>query len=489
MERKELKEKAVTSVLWVLLSEVLQRFLNIGVRVVLARILFPDQFGLIASATVVIGSIKTFSNLGIPYAMVQRKDRVEDTGSTALVLLSFIATFNYLLAFFLAPYTAFFFRDERVELILKVLALSIFFNSAAIVPDAFLGREFKYKIRFYLDVICNIVSGSISIGLALFLSEEYRVWALVGGAISYDLTNAILVWKYIPYKLRLFFDWQIARDLFNYGKYFIGLSIVMYLYSNIDKFTVGRILGITALGYYSFAYNFTYKIVGIGLTVFSGVPLVVYSKLQDDVLSLRKAYFRTLKYASLLSAPLLLGAFIIAPEFIEVVFGSKWLPAVVPFQVLCIFTWIRSIDTTTGELYAGTGRPKLNQTMGIINLCGVAVTIYPLAKALGTTGVALSVTIGRLITLYFNFSKCAEVIECKITELFRVVFLTTSASFVMVAGVYLLKITLLQGVSMLNLLAMILGGAVIFLSVLFFINKELFFELKELLQVRFKKTA
>jgi len=478
----KLKKKTVIGISWIALSKYVNQFVLMVVKIVLARLLIPEQFGLFAVASIAVNSIKAMSNIGLNYALIHRRERIQEAANTALLLVFILAIGKYILVYLIAGFVANIFNQPSAEFLIKILALNIFISDIGIVPSALLDKELKFKEKCYSTLLATITGGIFSIGLAIVLPLEEKIWSLIGGCLTGSLVGSISVWRYCNLKISPKFDGKVALELVNYGKYCLGLSILMYLYNNLDNFVVGKILGMAALGYFTFAYGITTKI-GMNITsIFGTVALPVYAKLQDDIQKLKQGYLRVLSYSSLLSIPTMCGIFILAPEIIRTVFGEKWLPAILPLQILSIFCLIRSIDTTTGELYAAIGKPKYNQNLGLLNLTCMAITIYPLVLNYGTAGAALSITIARVITMCINFLLCAKVLKTNIWQFLKVVITPCLASTIMTLCLYIGKNSL-QKIGLFHLAILTLSGITIYSIVLYLANKELFIEIKKLLMI------
>ncbi|MEW5766925.1 MAG: lipopolysaccharide biosynthesis protein [bacterium] len=483
----KLRKIAAEGVKWTTIASVLDQILHIVFRIVLARLLFPEHYGLVASATVVIEAINVFTHLGISYFIVHQQERIETTCHTVFILLVGITVAGYLSAFLTAPWMADFFQDPAVELIIQVLALNLFLKVPGVVPHALVQKRFHFKQILFGKLAATITQGGIAIILALLLPRESGVWALVGGGLVSTAIQSLAYWYMSGYHLSLEFDFDLAKKCFHYGKYFLGMSILMYLYNSLDKIAIGRIMGIEALGYYSFAYTFSGRFLLLTEGMFAAVAFPIYAKLQDDTPRLRETYLRTLSYSALVSTPVGIGAALIGTEVILTLFGEKWIPAIIPFQILSLFVAVRAIDTTTGDLYAGIGHPKYCQNLAVVNVAGVALSIYPLAFYWGAAGAAISILLARLITMGVNGWICAIVLQCKMLDIVKA--LLPAITGVLIMGAVLLGVKYLfhlpaSGVPV--LLGLFLLGAVTYILGIYFTNYELFQEVISLIHTGIK---
>lgn len=483
----KLRKIAAEGVKWTTIASVLDQILHIVFRIVLARLLFPEHYGLVASGMVVIEAINVFTHLGVSSFIVHQKEQIERTCHTAFIVLVGIAVVGYLSAFLTASWTADFFQDPAVKLIIQVLALNLFLNVPGVVPHALVRKRFHFKQILFAKLAATTAQGGIATILALLLPRESGVWALVGGGLVSTAIRSLAYWYMSGYRLSLEFDFDLARKLFHYGKYFLGMSILMYLYNTLDKITIGRISGIEALGYYSFAYTFSGRFLMLTEGMFAAVAFPIYAKLQDDIPRLREAYLRTLSYSALVSTPVTVGIALIGTEVILTLFGEKWIPAIIPFQILSLFVAVRAIDTTTGDLYAGVGHPKYCQHIALVNVIGVALSIYPLAFYWGAPGAAISILLARLITMGVNSWICARVLQCEILDLGKALF--PAATGVLIMGAALMGVKYFfplpaSGVPV--LLGLSVFGAAVYILSIYFTNYVLFKEIISLVRTGIK---
>jgi PST family polysaccharide transporter/lipopolysaccharide exporter len=484
-----LKTVAAKGVGWTTLSTYIEQIVSMATRIVLSRLLFPEDFGVVAAASLVVSSIKTLSNFGLNYAIVQRKERAEEAANTAITILFVFAIVNYFLVYNLAPVASQFFDDNNITILIKILGINIFLAASSIVPSAVIVKQFRFKQMCFVDLFASITLSTVTITLALLLAPEKRMYALIVGPLARSFVDSVANWKYSRFKPRIQFSWDRAKELLHYGKYFFGLSVAMYIYDQIDNFAIGSLLGVTALGYYSFAYNFGTRLSLFTRNVFSNVPLSLYAKLQDDIRMLKIAYFRTLRYCSCIAMPLFGGAFVLAPEVITVLFGERWHGSIAPFRILCIFFALRAIDTTTGELYAATGNPKYNQKFGFINLISVAALMYPLIYVYGISGAAVALAIGRAVTMYLNFAQCCKLLNCSKIEVCKTLYCSILATSGMMSVVLLLKRSVFLRTEFVPLCLLTLSGIASYCCLMYLIRKELVIEIATLVRSIFKQST
>lgn len=420
-----LAKETAQALAWVALIAMFKKMIGFITQIILAKILVPADFGLLAIGLLVISSMEIFSNLGLGSTLIYRKDDSHYTAAnTAFILLPLVAFILFLIAYFSASYVALFFNNEAVKPIIQVLALMFVISSFGTVPSTLIEKELEFKKKILPETVPILGYACTALWLAI---NGYGIWSLVYGQIVSTVLAVGLIWFVSDWRPTFTFDLNTARVLFSYGKHFMGASIVIFLISNIDNAVVGRVLGMEALGFYTIAYTIS-NLPATQLTYLVGrVMFPTYSKLQDDRIALKSAYLRTLKYVSILSIPAAFGMFIIAFDFVGVVLGSKWLPAVPALQILCIYGLLRSIAATTGSIFQSIGRAEILFRTSALQLLFMMCLIGPLTTKYGIVGTSLSLvfpmSIITIIQTYFVKSllniNTKEIIKLLLIPLFN----------------------------------------------------------------------
>jgi O-antigen/teichoic acid export membrane protein len=322
----------------------------------LARLLSPADFGVIAAAEVVIGFSAIVSQLGLGPALVQRsqlEERHIETAFTASVLLGSVLGG---LIWFGAPVAAAFLRMPAIIPVLHVLAWVFPLQGMQTVASSLLSRDLRFRWLANLDVITYAIGyGLIGIVTALL---HWGVWALVAAQMAQSLLKTVVLLTHRPPRFRDFVDRRAFSDLMYFGGGFTLARIANYVALNGDDMTVGRFLGATALGYYGRAYALmSAPAYGFG-TVMDTVLFPAMAKVQDDPRRLALAYRRGVALIAILVLLPSAAIILLAPELIRVALGAKWEAVVVPFRILGIGMLFRtsykmsdSIARSTGAVY------------------------------------------------------------------------------------------------------------------------------------------
>lgn len=393
-----LTHHALGGVMWLVSSSGVQSVIRVFVFALLARLLSPEDFGLVAAAATVIGLADLFSQLGVGPALVQLPDLTERHVKTAF---SFSVLFGCLiggLIWGISPFIASFFQMEQEGLtsVLQVLSLVFPLHAISMVARNLLTRELKYKRLAGVDVLAYSVGFGV-VGTALAWLD-FGVWALVWGRLAQAAVEGVILFTLQPHSVRPYVHGRSLKELVHYGGGFTLSRVFNFFALQGDYMVVGRWLGPAALGFYNRAYllmNMSDKILGNVLNV---VLFPAFAKVQGDPQRLAHAYRRGAALSALLFLPISVAAVILAPELIAVILGPGWEAAIVPFQILAAGMVLRMGYKMSGIVVRGTGHIYDNAwRQAVYALCVVGGAW--IGQHWGIVGVACS-TLASLGVIY-----------------------------------------------------------------------------------------
>jgi O-antigen/teichoic acid export membrane protein len=223
------------------------------------------------------------------------------------------------------------------------------------------------------------------------------------------------------YRPRIRLDKGEFKELFGFGRWVLGSSILIFLLSQGDDIFVGKMLGVTALGFYQMAYLIS-NLPATEIThVISQVTFPAYSKLQDDLPKLRDAYLKVLQLTAFLSFPIAGLIFVLAPDFTRIFLGEKWMPMVLAMQVLCVLGALRSIGAASGPIFLALGRPDIEAKLPAAQLALLAILIYPLTEKWGITGTAAAISIVSCSFIFIILSIVIRLVKMGKSEILKLV--------------------------------------------------------------------
>ncbi len=476
-----LTQKAAHGMAWVTLSTIITKLLGFTINIVLAKILVPADFGLLAIGMIAINTMGIFRDLGFGAALIYKKDDPNNTAAnTAFILLPVVATILFAIAYLSAPYIAVFFGNTATVPLIQVLAMTFIISSFGIVPSMLLEKELEFKKKVLPDTVPQIGYAVVAIGFAL---NGYGVWSLIYGQIVSAILTAGLIWIVTDWRPNFRLNKKIAVEMFGYSKHILGANIMIFLITNVDNAIVGKILGIEALGYYTFAYAIANLPATQVTQLVARVMFPVYSKLQDDKDALKSAYLKMLKYVSMLSIPAAFGIFVIAPDFIKVVMGEKWMPAVPALQVLCFFGLFRSLNGIIGPIFQATGNVKILQNVAALNLILFSILVLPLIQKFGIIGVSVAAMLPQIIIFYIMVKMVNKILNISLYDSFKNIQVFLYSTIIATIISILLLDNYFKTASSISLIISFVFFSSIFLIITYILDKNAVIDFKYLINL------
>jgi O-antigen/teichoic acid export membrane protein len=341
--------------------------------------------------------------------LIQNKEDIKsylDAAWTILILRGFIL---FAILYFIAPYTAIFFKVPEAKPIIQVIGFSMLLQAFTNIGVIYFQKELEFNKEFKYQFAGTLVDFIVAISAVLILRN---VWALVFGLLAGNAARCFVSYLIHPYRPHLSFDLYKAKELFGFGKWILGSSILIFLITQGDNIFVGKLLGATALGFYQIAYRISNMPATEITHVISRVIFPAYSKLQDNIPKLREAYLKVLQLTAFLSIPIAGLIFVLAPDFTRILLGEKWMPMVPAMEVLVFAGLVRSIAATTGPIFQATGKPKIDTKWQIVRLFVIAVLIYPFTMKWGILGTSIVVFLSIFISNFGFCFKAVEITKC-----------------------------------------------------------------------------
>lgn len=373
MAEESLKSKTVKGTMWSAIDNFSQYIVTFIVSIILARLLSPDDYGLIGIITIFTAVSNVFVSAGFNSALIRKKDSTEDDYNTVFICNLLTSLFLYALIFIGSPYIAEFFnRNELVDLT-RVSALSIIVLSLAIVQRARLTKQIDFKTQTKITVIASISSAAIGIGMAL---AGCGVWSLVAQDLSLKSITTILLWSYNRWIPNLRFSSKSFHELFGYSWKLLVSSLLDTLWKELYQVVIGKFYNPASLGQYTrssqFARFFSENLTG----VIQRVTFPVLSTVQDNKPRMLEAYKRIIKVTMLPCAVLMLGLAAIADPFIYCTIGPKWHDAAVYLPYICISMSLYPLHAINLNMLQVQGRSDLYLVLEIIKK---VIALLPLA--------------------------------------------------------------------------------------------------------------
>ena len=404
-----LKQKTIKGLFWSGTSQAGKQISQFIITAILARLLSPDDFGLLAMATVFVNFVSIFSEMGVSSALIQKQDTHDRHYYSAFWLNVVVGLGLTILFISISPLIAAFYKKPQLTYILSALSVNFFLSSFVIIQQTLLTKEMDFKKLAIRNTGAVIFAGIVGIFLAY---KGFGVWSLVFQSIVFSISDVILLWSVSPWRPKFQFATSDIKDIFHFSANLTGFNIVNYFARNIDQLLIGKFLGTRPLGYYSLAYKIMlYPLQNISWVI-SKVMFPAFSKIQDNPEKIRNAYLIMVKFVSLIAFPLMALIFVIAPEFVRIFFGAKWENVIILIRIFCICGLVQSIGTLNGTIYLSKGHSDIQFKLQV--LATIVVTIAVISgMRWGVVGVASFYTIQTFAWFVFAFHVAHHLIKLK----------------------------------------------------------------------------
>lgn len=346
-------ERTARAAVWALIATAGTRIVTLVSLAVLARLLAPAEFGLLAFALVYITYAETIGDLGTGVALIYWPARRDDAAQVTFLINVAMGVFWCVLTLLLAPQIAGFFRNPDAAAIVRALAFAFLIKFLGNTHDALAQKDLRFRARIVPELGLAVVKAGVSIALA---AAGFGAWSLVWGHLAGMTMWTIGAWLIVPWRPSLTMPHGLAGPMLRYGQGIVGVNILAAIVHHADLAVVGRMLGAAALGAYQIAYKIPEATITVIIWVVGKVLFPSFSRLQHDTPALRRAYLAALTYVSLVTIPSAAGLFIVADPLVRVFFGERWAAAIPILEWLAIYAGIRSIGTHAGDILKATGR-------------------------------------------------------------------------------------------------------------------------------------
>ena len=391
------KGKVLSGLFWQYFQRIANQLVHFVVSIILARLLLPEEFGVVALIGVFITVSNIFIDSGFGNALIQRKSVDElDTSSVFYANLS-VGLFFYALLFVVSPLVAQYYHLPSLSNLLRVQALQIIIMAFYCVQNAMLVRNMKFKINFYVNFTAVVVSSVVGISLAY---NGFGVWSLVFSQLSSQLVSCVGLWLLVRWRPKLIFSFNRLRSLFGYSSRILGGSLLLVIYNNVYNLVIGKQYSSTQLGYYNRGQLIPTIIIDNAANTINGVMFPALSSIQEDkerFLSVVRKMVSIVAFIVFFIVSLMLP---LSSDIISLLLTDKWLPCVPFMQIVCVtvcftpFILINStILTSLGESGKYLKTTVISKVISILLILAASfVGIYYMVGA-GCIAAILSVAI------------------------------------------------------------------------------------------------
>lgn len=465
-----LNQRVVRGGIWLFTFRGVGEVLRLIRLMVLARLLAPDDFGLMAIATLAMALLESFTESGFGQALIQKKGDLKDYLDTAWTIIGLRGIVLAAILFIAAPYVADFYDEPAAKPIVQAMGGVFLLKGWSNIGRIYFDKELEFHKKFIFEMSATVADLAVAIAAVLILGS---VWALVFGYLAGNVTRLIMSYVLHPYRPRLHLDWAKTRELFVFGKWILASSILLYGLNNGTSIVLGKLMTAAALGFYNMASRIAFLPVTELVRVISQVTFPAYSKLQDNQGKLKIAYLKVLKVVAFISIPIAGGIFILADDFTRIFLGEQWLPMVPALQLLALSGLIRSLSTTTGAVFQGIGKPGIISKLQFARLIITAILVYPLISYLGIIGAALTVIISQMATDPVAVYLAVKNTGNGIRDVTKFLSLPLFNAAIMILIIFIFRTYVFDSVGLLAFLFFVILGVVIYIAMTYICDRKL----------------
>lgn len=350
------RAEAISGIGWELGGGMASRVIKFGVSIALARLLFPEDFGVLALAVICFGFTELFVQLGMVKALVQRPELTDRHRSSAFWLTFSSSVFLAILVFLLARPLSFFFQEPRLRWVLMVMSVDLAVSGAHIVHRAVIRRTMQFDRRNQIQLVSVAAAGTTAVVLAALGAG---VWSLVANYMLLTLFDCIGYWYLSSWSPGFAFGWREIRELWDVAAGVTGSHVLNFWVEKIDDLLIGRYEGSDVLGLYTRAYALMRMPAREFSSAISRVMMPAFSRIQDEREQFRSIYLKVTRMIGLVTIPAVAGLLLTARSFVVAVLGPHW-EAAVPFvQVLCLEGLKQPVQSNLHLIFEATGKTWL----------------------------------------------------------------------------------------------------------------------------------
>lgn len=465
MEKKEnnsLKAKTLSGVIWKFGERVSAQAVNFIVSIILARLLLPEDYGIIALVTVFITICNKIVVSGFATSLIQKKDADNLDFSTVFYFSLAVAVVLYTGLFFSAPFIADFNSAESDPQlfiqVIRVMGLNLFIIAVNSVQQAYVSRTMQFRKFFFSTIIGTVVSAVAGIGMAY---GGYGVWALVAQNIILAVVNGIVLWFMVKWRPELKFSFKRLKTLYSYGWKIFVASMIKILYNDLRSLVIGKVYTAADLAFYNKAQSFPQLIDTNVEGTIDSVLFPAISKKQSSVDDMRAMLRRAIKTTSYVLMPLLAGLSAVAKPFIIILLTDKWAESIPLMQILAFSFIFAPVELENLQAIKAIGRSDVALKVETIKkVVGVIILIVsiPFGVTAIAVGMVISTTLSAIINAIPNKKLLGYTFKMQLMDILPSILL----SFIMFGVVY--PISILNINIYLMLIIQVAVGAVVYLG-------------------------
>lgn len=391
-------KQAKQGVFWTFIQQFSIQFINFGVQIILARLLQPSDFGLIAMIAVFVALGQSLSDSGMTSSLIRNDKNTENDYGTVFLTNLGVSLILYGIAYILAPFVADFYKQDILTDLLRAYALVFIISSFNVVQLAKFTKELNFKSQFTYQLPSVMIGALTGIFMAYY---GFGVWSLVSLNIAQAISFSLFLWFFYQWKPKLIFDKSIFKYHFDFGYKLTLSGVLNTVYLNLYRIIIGKKFSTTSVGYFTQADSLRLFPVNQLSSVLNKVTFPLFASIKNEPDKLRRAYISSTRLVLSLSSVLMIILILIAKPLFLIVFGEKWLPSVPYFQILCIASIFLPLGTYNLNILKVKGRSDMFLRVEVIKKV-IGVISLIICIPFGINAIVWSLCITNVFFAYLN---------------------------------------------------------------------------------------
>ena len=474
-----LKSKTLHALFWSFLERSGQQGIQFIISIILARLLLPEEFGLIAMLAIFMAVAQSFINSGFGQALIQKQDVTHIDECSIFyfnILVGFLAAGLLCLA---APWIAGFYNQPLLVPLTCVLSLNMIINAFGLVQITLLTKHIDFKTQLKVSVIATALSGTIGVTMAL---NGFGVWSLVAQSLGSNLFQTILLWFFNTWRPSLVFSLDSLRAMFTFGSRLLASGLLDTVFRNIYIVVIGKLFSPADLGFYSRAERLQHLPVANISGMVGRVTFPVFSSVQDDKPRLKRGIRGALTMLVMINFPMMVGLAIVAKPLVLLLLTEKWAPCIPYLQLLCVVGMLYPLHVVNLNLLKAQGRSDLFLRLEVLKKILVVIAIS-VTYRWGIIAMIYGQIATSCLAYFLNAYYTGKMLDYPITEQIQDLMPSLALAGIMGLGVYALKyIPITNQLALLS--AQIMTGIVLYAVLCYIFRISSFMEVIEMIKLK-----
>ncbi|HAT4212229.1 TPA: lipopolysaccharide biosynthesis protein [Clostridium perfringens] len=479
-----LKKKTLTGLFWTFTEVISNQGIQFLIQIFLARLILPEEFGLIGMITVFIAISNSIIDSGFSNALIREKEVNQNDYSTVFYFNLITAIVIYVILYFSSPMISVFFAQPKLSLILRVLAITIIINAFGIIPRAILTRKINFKAQMIINISSSLVSGFIAIILAY---KGFGIWSLVFRTIIMQFMQALMLSIVNKWRPSLVFSKNSFEKLFGFGWKLLVSGLIDTIYNNLYYMVIGKMYSASDLGYYTNAQKLRDIAATSISTAVQKVSYPVLSCMQNEEEVLKNMYKKIIKSSVYITFPVMFGLAIVARPLILILFGDNWSKSIIYFQILCLAGMLYPLHAINLNILQVKARSDLFLKLEILKKC---VSIILIAIAIlskwGVIGLIWMQVVSSVISFFINSYYSKSIIGYSTLNQMKDILPILIITLFMGITTYFIG-TFVPNYNFIKILIQISFGSVFFIVISYMFKIKEFFSILDIMKKIFKK--